>query len=215
MMRRRGFTLLEILVVIGIVVLLAAILLPVLARVREKGRQAACLSNLRQLGAAMQMYLQDYERYPHAIDPADKYAPQIWQDQAIAQGYDIPTLPALTDVLAPYVKNKEMWHCPSDSGFDAPDGVPWQLEGEPTRPSCYGKYGTSYFYRTELMFRNLLEGSLPEPVKTNVLFDASGDWHGAGPSWRTAQRYCVLFADGHVKNVNHDTLSEAWSTPVQ
>jgi prepilin-type N-terminal cleavage/methylation domain-containing protein len=60
-MRRGGFTLIELLVVIAIIVILAAILFPVFAHAREKARQTHCLSNLRQLGMALGMYLQDHE----------------------------------------------------------------------------------------------------------------------------------------------------------
>jgi prepilin-type N-terminal cleavage/methylation domain-containing protein/prepilin-type processing-associated H-X9-DG protein len=59
--KKHGFTLIELLVVIAIIAILAAILFPVFAKAREKAKQAKCLSNLKQIGAAALLYAQDYD----------------------------------------------------------------------------------------------------------------------------------------------------------
>jgi len=62
-MKKKGFTLIELLVVIAIIAILAAILLPALARAREQGRRASCMSNLKQLGLALEMYSQVFSQW--------------------------------------------------------------------------------------------------------------------------------------------------------
>ncbi|MFO7945914.1 MAG: prepilin-type N-terminal cleavage/methylation domain-containing protein [Armatimonadota bacterium] len=88
---RKGFTLIELLVVIAIIAILAAILFPVFARAREKARQTSCLSNLKQMGNAFQMYVQDY-------------------DETLLLDAGYRTWPFL---LMPYVQNEQLFTCPS------------------------------------------------------------------------------------------------------
>jgi len=114
MMKKRGFTLIELLVVIAIIAILAAILFPVFAKAREKARQTACLSNMKQLALASLMYASDYDETwsPMATSGTD---PIQYVDlnhpnclhQKIWTAYVVPSL------LQPYVRNAGIFACPS------------------------------------------------------------------------------------------------------
>ncbi len=105
MKRRQAFTLIELLVVIAIIALLAAILFPVFAQAREKARQSQCLSNLRQVVLAAQMYLQDYEE---RFFPAYFLGPDNLVQVRTYGHYGWPWL------LYPYAKVYEVFWCPSE-----------------------------------------------------------------------------------------------------
>ena len=93
---RSAFTLVEILIVIGILALLAAILLPALATAREKGRDSVCLTNLRQIGNAMALYVSDYDGvYPPAVGESGDWL------QLILPKSSIETLPRCPDAQFP------------------------------------------------------------------------------------------------------------------
>src|SRR3954470_7665757 len=91
--RIQAFTLIELLVVIAIIAILAAILFPVFAQARGKARQAACLSNEKQIGNAIMMYVQDYDEKLPACNSWGLAWTQGVKDRYIQQ------------LTAPYVKN--------------------------------------------------------------------------------------------------------------
>jgi prepilin-type N-terminal cleavage/methylation domain-containing protein/prepilin-type processing-associated H-X9-DG protein len=89
--RKNGFTLIELLVVIAIIAILAAILFPVFAQARAKARSISCLSNVKQIGTAFAMYVQDYDE----TTPSGRGGGWEWWTE-----------------LMPYVKNTELMYCP-------------------------------------------------------------------------------------------------------
>ncbi|HEY3333483.1 MAG TPA: DUF1559 domain-containing protein [Capsulimonadaceae bacterium] len=98
--KRAGFTLIELLVVIAIIAILAAILFPVFATAREKARQSACLSNLKQLGLAYTQYEQDY----------DEVVPVGRNNWGFSKGW--------AGQIYPYVKSNKVFVCASDANIN-------------------------------------------------------------------------------------------------
>jgi prepilin-type N-terminal cleavage/methylation domain-containing protein/prepilin-type processing-associated H-X9-DG protein len=103
-MQRRGFTLIEILVVVAIIALLAAIIFPTFTRTRENARGISCASNLKQIGLALMQYTEDYEGF-HPVAGAD-----------IAWDAIDPTTHnnSWMQQLQAYVKDRQVFRCPSD-----------------------------------------------------------------------------------------------------
>src|SRR5436309_4689812 len=148
---KSAFTLIELLVVIAIIAILAAILFPVFAQARDKARMSSCLSNERQLGTALMMYVQDYdETFPYIrfhFNSAQKGTfTYVWKN-----------------AIRPYLKSKEVLACPSNPtgrtipGMPTPDARSldpppggnaegWELEPDLRMPASYGMNSCAITY---------------------------------------------------------------------
>jgi len=118
--RQKGFTLIELLVVIAIIAILAAMLFPVLERARESARQSYCLSNVKNIAMAVQMYLSDYDRFPPSEHRQQALSDTVtWTAQEYGcagnsshAGWANPYL-RWPVILDEYIKNRDVWRCPS------------------------------------------------------------------------------------------------------
>ena len=229
-----AFTLIELLVVIAIIAILAAILFPVFAQAREKAREASCLSNTRQMGLALAMYVQDNEGYPFSSSPSNFKPRTRWADHVF-----------------PYVKNEGLFVCSS-----VPKNlVNKQWAHDQTR--LYGGYGYNYQYLGNSRFPfGASDAEITAPAETIAVTDTNGvaaddptknpanlagtytidpplpslrgarpttpgaGFYGAGgecggkwdcrsvPAERHNALICVVFADGHSKAMKLSVLDD-------
>lgn len=115
-MKRRGFTLIELLVVIAIIAILAAILFPVFAQAKEAAKKTACLSNNKQIGTSLYMYLTDFD---DALPMANYPAPPAYVGPpfTVFAWHNGPGVSELSwaDLMLPYTKNINIFKCPDDN----------------------------------------------------------------------------------------------------
>jgi prepilin-type N-terminal cleavage/methylation domain-containing protein/prepilin-type processing-associated H-X9-DG protein len=215
---KRAFTLIELLVVIAIIAILAAILFPVFARAKEAAKASACLSNVKQMGLGVMLYIGDYD---------DTYPITAYLG---SENGATPCIMTSFQEVQPYQKNAQLVVCPSDSevlnfevaavGMGVPAGL---CDAQPDvskmsyQPNItlidWGAY--NYLvnptppYATGLTVHNASDVGFP--ADTAVFADATIAVAGYGTANyvtyqiptqpRHTQRSNVVWADGHAKSV--------------
>lgn len=182
--RKYGFTLIELLVVIAIIAILAAILFPVFAQAREQARKISCISNAKQWGTGILMYIQDYDE---VMIQAENYgSPLLRDDGSTYRSYQ--PWPAL---VQPYVKNKQLGICPSLKDQSLP------ASGN-NRSLLYCSYGLNYGYLgdyqgpdpgspggSDYLWRPIAIAGISRAANTILLADCQA------PNWASADHASV------------------------
>jgi prepilin-type N-terminal cleavage/methylation domain-containing protein len=189
--KKCGFTLIELLVVIAIIAILAAILFPLIVRVKEQARMSHCSSNLRQLWSGLQMYSGDYNSLP----------------------------PFLASLFRRYVPSGGVYICKSDrfkgrSSFNAPDWETWQ--GFITVGHGPSK-GCSYAYMPRVEFFHVAKSGIT-PLWSGPVARGNGEWVDSSKWIPNYDHWTPLIFDWwHAQNweLPHVTLQDVTSQKEQ
>jgi prepilin-type N-terminal cleavage/methylation domain-containing protein len=159
-----GFTLVELLVVIGIIAILFAVLMPVLGRVRASGHRTVCLAQLRDLGHMVQMYLRDNQHRVMRVNP-------VPSDPSL-----IPyPAPGIVEVLAPYHRGAvRVFRCPSDrlvGRTNVPPGTDTFFETDGTSYE-YNAFFNSFAFDEQTGINKVWTDALADARKRAPLFPA-------------------------------------------
>ncbi len=206
--RTKGFTLVELLVVIAIIAILAGLIFPVFVSVRRKAKQAPCLSNLRQLGMAIQMYAGDYGGFPvvRIFEGGEGNPYGNWAGCYIYGG----VCDLSKGQIYPYVNSASIYLCPSARGVKKnifPDALPYPL---------------SYSMNALLSYKRIVASAsrvgLLIHEDSSTIDDGDFNWMGwAGdpdegrnqPSNIHNEGTCVVYCDLHAEWQNYDTVIRA------
>ena len=213
---KRGFTLIELLVVIAIIGILAALLLPALARAKGRAQAVSCLNNLKQLEACWQMYINDHDDF---VPPNRSENAGIWRstrDSWIGWSsapYDTDFRAIKDGLLFKYDYNRSVaiYHCPSDKSHVLHMD---KSETNDLRTRSYSMSGCLGGRSNEVQTTVSRDSQIPNPAILFVFIDEHEDsiddahfltWPDPDERWvnmpadRHGQCGVLSFADGHVE----------------
>jgi prepilin-type processing-associated H-X9-DG protein len=206
--RRTGFSLIGSLALAAGLALAGALLFPVLVTAGERAPRAGCESNLREIGAAVMMYMDDYDgTVPLARSVEIDARPLVWESRRAESPFLRTGGPALLSpslgqcpplgrpglwplhvVLEAYVTRPMVWRDPADTGDLVGAGI--ARAASPASRGAFAAYGSSYQYHQGLIgrtagptgdmrLRPVRREELRHPGDVPLVFDGEGFWHGA------------------------------------